>query len=274
MSTGVIEKAATAPKGMLEIKEKYTYSVEFNHKVYFYFLYKNIITRKGTGAFVIEENGEMPDRQTAIAVAFRPEIINSIIRFARTGLTENIQRSPGFLIKTSDAIKPVVERSSDPKVQEAFKNFEHMSVYLNDNKERLIEIHQTIKLAYDEVLQKSLLSNEFYERILEAYNETHRRLFLDGMLQDKNLSTIPVLIDFLKGQTFREKRWAIKNLKLLIGIERKRILKDSIKNMVEPSIGDPRTLPINEEGAEMFKQMKDKETEMILQKNSVPNIRN
>ncbi|WP_433746745.1 hypothetical protein [Falsibacillus pallidus] len=274
MSTALVEKTANSKKGMFEKKEQYPYIIEFNERDYYYYLYKNAITQKGVGAFVVEENGEAADRQTGISVCFRTELVNYIIKFIKTGLTENIKRSPEFIAKTTEAIRPIASGSSDLNVQEAFRNFNNMSEYLNDNKDRLWEIHYTIKTAYDEVLQNRRLTNELYEKILEAYNESHRRIFMDGMLQNMNLSTIPVLIDFLKNESFADKPWAIKNLKLLIGMERKRILKDSIKNMVEPAIGDPHTLPINEEGAEAFKQMKDKETEMLFQKNSVPTIRN
>jgi glycyl-tRNA synthetase (class II) len=65
-----------------------------------------------------------------------------------------------------------------------------------------------------------------------------------------------------------------KSLRSLKTKKRKDVLEEFLDEVVEPSVGNARTLPYTEEGMKRFRELKNAEAFTMFENSIAPNIRN
>jgi hypothetical protein len=268
-----VKRAYKAKKAWNERAEVSPFLINYQGELYYYIMFSPIIGQF-KGAMVIDKNGSVPWLEEAKPIIFRMNGYNNMINFANKEMKETLKRPVGMMRRVERQVLKVY-----PNITEEHKLYNEISLLASmcrtiyQNHEKLVSLYKEIAVISQRVQKHNkVLDEESFWRLFDIFTEWHMLLFVEKRMQLDNYVQLPKIIEDVNSKSNGGK--LTKSLSKLQLIKRKEVLEEFLDGVIEPSIGNAKTLPYTDEGTEEFREMKKTEAFTMFENRLVSKIRN
>ncbi|MFB5089617.1 hypothetical protein PGC35_20945 [Psychrobacillus sp. PGGUH221] len=279
--TPIIKKSAKKYKRWNETEQIFPYKIFINEKNYIFINYFRMFSNKVVGAIVLEENGEVSEREKAIEVANYVASFNAKMGIVRDQLYYEKDRPDHILkncTKLIDRVSSIFDISS---IQQDVNIFKEFSSFYIKGQERLKEIfHAVEKLLKQVRFDLKCLTKQDVKHAEDLIFEYYLILFNQSNLHYKALKHVPNILEFIRVNKENIESSLAKDYKNLESILGELISPKSKKTLMEsaatafPGYGSVWDLPEGKEGEEEFIRLKKLEGSDLFNKLTREVLRN
>ncbi|MBH9968476.1 hypothetical protein [[Bacillus] enclensis] len=268
-----VKSAYKAKKAWNERVEVSPFLINYQGKLYYYIMLSPIIGQL-KGAMVIDKDGGVPLLEEAKPIIFRMNGYNNMINFANKEMKETLKIPVGMMKRIEKQVLKVYPNiTDDHELYHEINLLISMCRTIYQNHEKLVSLFKEIAAISQRVQKRNkVLDEESFSRLFDIFTEWHFLLFIEKRIQLDNYVQLPKIIENVNSKSNgKNLTRLLRNLHIE---KRKEVLEEYLDGVIEPSIGNAKTLPYTAEGIEKFKEMKSAEAFIMFETNIVPKIRN